>query len=157
MTSVRVCVCVYCDDRIRFRQIVNGVASSEMFTKKANIDLKKSTQKIQDSKKDSAARLRHLKTILEHVDSDEAKNLFEANYSHVYYILYDTFVQAEANLKQRGKCCSFPGPGLHDHHTPSSSAILTEAQHPRVATPNLELSTYKRSISCGISNPTLLP
>uniref|UniRef100_A0A182N5Q8 Rap-GAP domain-containing protein n=1 Tax=Anopheles dirus TaxID=7168 RepID=A0A182N5Q8_9DIPT len=72
-----------------------------MFTKKANIDLKKSTQKIQDSKKDSASRLRHLKTILEHVDSDEAKNLFEANYSHVYYILYDTFVQAEANLKQR--------------------------------------------------------
>ncbi|XP_058130699.1 probable Rho GTPase-activating protein CG5521 isoform X3 [Anopheles coustani] len=72
-----------------------------MFTKKANIDLKKSTQKIQDSKKDSAARLRHLKTILEHVDSEEAKNLFEANYSHVYYILYDTFVQAEANLKQR--------------------------------------------------------
>uniref|UniRef100_A0A2M4A455 Putative rho gtpase-activating protein n=1 Tax=Anopheles triannulatus TaxID=58253 RepID=A0A2M4A455_9DIPT len=72
-----------------------------MFTKKTNIDLKKSTQKIQDSKKDSAARLRHLKTILEHVDSDEAKNLFEANYSHVYYILYDTFVQAEANLKQR--------------------------------------------------------
>uniref|UniRef100_A0AAG5CY21 Rap-GAP domain-containing protein n=1 Tax=Anopheles atroparvus TaxID=41427 RepID=A0AAG5CY21_ANOAO len=72
-----------------------------MFTKKANIDLKKSTQKIQDSKKDSAARLRHLKTILEHVDTDEAKNLFEANYSHVYYILYDTFVQAEANLKQR--------------------------------------------------------
>ncbi|XP_058057907.1 probable Rho GTPase-activating protein CG5521 [Anopheles bellator] len=72
-----------------------------MFTKKTNIDLKKSTLKIQDSKKDSAARLRHLKTILEHVDSDEAKNLFEANYSHVYYILYDTFVQAEANLKQR--------------------------------------------------------
>lgn len=35
-----------------------------MFTKKTNIDLKKSTQKIQDSKKDSAARLRHLKTIL---------------------------------------------------------------------------------------------
>ena len=42
--------------------------------------------------------------VAEHVDSDEAKNLFEANYSHVYYILYDTFVQAEANLKQRGKC-----------------------------------------------------
>lgn len=72
-----------------------------MFTKKSNIDLKKSTAKIQDSKKDSTARLRHLKTILEHVDSEEAKNLFEANYSHVYYILYDTFVQAEANLRQR--------------------------------------------------------
>lgn len=35
-----------------------------MFTKKSNIDLKKSTAKIQDSKKDSTARLRHLKTIL---------------------------------------------------------------------------------------------
>lgn len=72
-----------------------------MFTKKSNIDLKKSTAKIQDSKKDSTARLRHLKTILEHVDTEEAKNLFEANYSHVYYILYDTFVQAETNLRQR--------------------------------------------------------
>ncbi|XP_058461535.1 probable Rho GTPase-activating protein CG5521 isoform X1 [Malaya genurostris] len=72
-----------------------------MFTKKSNIDLKKSTAKIQDSKKDSTARLRHLKTILEHVDGEEAKNLFEANYSHVYYILYDTFVQAETNLRQR--------------------------------------------------------
>ncbi|XP_065085904.1 probable Rho GTPase-activating protein CG5521 isoform X2 [Ochlerotatus camptorhynchus] len=72
-----------------------------MFTKKSSIDLKKSTAKIQDSKKDSTARLRHLKTILEHVDSEEAKNLFEANYSHVYYILYDTFVQAETNLRQR--------------------------------------------------------
>ena len=41
--------------------------------------------------------------ILEHVDSEEAKNLFETNYSNCYYILYDTFVQAENNLKQRGK------------------------------------------------------
>ncbi|XP_055618847.1 probable Rho GTPase-activating protein CG5521 isoform X2 [Toxorhynchites rutilus septentrionalis] len=72
-----------------------------MFTKKSNIDVKKSTAKIQDSKKDSTARLRHLKTILDHVDSEEAKNIFETNYSHVYYILYDTFVQAEANLRQR--------------------------------------------------------
>lgn len=39
----------------------------------------------------------------EHIDVDEAKSLFETNYSHVYYILYDTFVQAESNLKQRGK------------------------------------------------------
>lgn len=37
------------------------------------------------------------------MDLDEAKSLFETNYSHVYYILYDTFVQAEQNLKQRGK------------------------------------------------------
>lgn len=39
----------------------------------------------------------------EHVEIDEAKSVFEANYSHVYFILYDTFVQAETNLRQRGK------------------------------------------------------
>jgi hypothetical protein len=39
----------------------------------------------------------------DNVDSEEAKSIFETNYSHVYYILYDTFVQAEINLKQRGK------------------------------------------------------
>lgn len=43
-----------------------------------------------------------LHSISEHVDLEEAKSLFETNYSHVYYILYDTFVQAEQNLKQRG-------------------------------------------------------
>lgn len=42
-------------------------------------------------------------TIVEHVDIDEAKSIFESNYSHVYFILYDTFVQAETNLRQRGK------------------------------------------------------
>lgn len=45
--------------------------------------------------------------VSEHVDTEEAKNLFEANYSHVYYILYDTFVQAETNLRQRGKILFF--------------------------------------------------
>ncbi|GAB0092803.1 Probable Rho GTPase-activating protein CG5521 [Sergentomyia squamirostris] len=72
-----------------------------MFTKKTQADVKKSTLKIQDCKKDSQTRLRHLKTILEHVDLEEAKSLFESNYSHVYYVLYDTFIQAESNLKQR--------------------------------------------------------
>lgn len=41
--------------------------------------------------------------VAEHVDIDEAKSIFESNYSHVYFILYDTFVQAETNLRQRGK------------------------------------------------------
>ncbi|CRL05977.1 CLUMA_CG018909, isoform A [Clunio marinus] len=74
-----------------------------MFTKKqqtADI-IKKSSLKVQDSKKEVFARLKHLKTILEHVDSDEAKTFFEANYSHIFYILHETFTQAEANLKQR--------------------------------------------------------
>lgn len=34
-----------------------------MFTKKTHVDIKKLTLKIQDSKKDTASRLRHLKTI----------------------------------------------------------------------------------------------
>lgn len=40
---------------------------------------------------------------LEHVDDAEAKAFFEANYSHIFYILHETFDQAEANLKQRGE------------------------------------------------------
>lgn len=42
------------------------------------------------------------------MDTDEAKGFFEGNFSHVYFILYDCFVSAETNLRQRGKniCCS---------------------------------------------------
>ncbi|KAG5670487.1 hypothetical protein PVAND_000749 [Polypedilum vanderplanki] len=74
-----------------------------MFTKKPQIAeiIKKSTLKVQDQKKEVFSRLKHIKTIVEHVDSDEAKSFFEANYSHIFYILHETFVQAEANLKQR--------------------------------------------------------
>lgn len=39
----------------------------------------------------------------DHFDLDEAKNYFENNFSHVYFILYDNFIQAENNLRQRGK------------------------------------------------------
>ncbi|KPI92408.1 Ral GTPase-activating protein subunit alpha-2 [Papilio xuthus] len=72
-----------------------------MFTKKSHQDVKKSTVKIQDSKKDSTTRLKHLKIVLEHFDADEAKTYFEANFSHVYFILYDNFILAENNLRQR--------------------------------------------------------
>ena len=74
-----------------------------MFSKKLHVDVKKSTLKIQDVKKDSATRFKHLKIVLENVDTDEAKGFFEGNFSHVYFILYDCFVSAEANLRQRGK------------------------------------------------------
>lgn len=33
----------------------------------------------------------------------EAKGFFEANFSHIYQILYESFVQAEQNLRQKGK------------------------------------------------------
>ncbi|XP_012275924.1 ral GTPase-activating protein subunit alpha-1 isoform X2 [Orussus abietinus] len=72
-----------------------------MFGKKLHVDVKKSTLKIQDVKKDSATRFKHLKIVLENVDIDEAKGFFEGNFSHVYFILYDCFVSAEANLRQR--------------------------------------------------------
>ncbi|CAH2045652.1 unnamed protein product, partial [Iphiclides podalirius] len=72
-----------------------------MFTKKSHQDVKKSTVKIQDSKKDSTTRLKHLKIVLEHFDADESKTYFEANFSHVYFILYDNFILAENNLRQR--------------------------------------------------------
>ncbi|XP_051158588.1 probable Rho GTPase-activating protein CG5521 isoform X3 [Leptopilina boulardi] len=72
-----------------------------MFSKKLHVDVKKSTHKIQDVKKDSATRFKHLKIVLDNVDIDEAKGFFEGNFSHVYFILYDCFVSAEANLRQR--------------------------------------------------------
>ncbi|XP_063231262.1 LOW QUALITY PROTEIN: ral GTPase-activating protein subunit alpha-1 [Bacillus rossius redtenbacheri] len=72
-----------------------------MFSKKLHADVRKSTQKIQDLKKDSATRLKHLKIVLENVDVEEAKTFFESNFSHIYYILYDSFVAAETNLRQR--------------------------------------------------------
>lgn len=40
--------------------------------------------------------------LVDNVEVEESKSLFETNYSHVYFILYDTFIQAEANLKQKG-------------------------------------------------------
>ncbi|XP_039283019.1 ral GTPase-activating protein subunit alpha-1 [Nilaparvata lugens] len=72
-----------------------------MFGKKIQVDVKKSTQKIQDPKKDSPTRFKHLRIVLEHVDVEEGKQLFETNYSHIYYIFYDNFISAETNLKQK--------------------------------------------------------
>ncbi|CAG9813221.1 unnamed protein product [Phaedon cochleariae] len=72
-----------------------------MFTKRNLVDIKKSTSKLQDSKKDVATRIKHLKIILENVDIAEAKGFFEANFSHIYNVLYDSFVQTETNLRQR--------------------------------------------------------
>ncbi|CAG9764824.1 unnamed protein product [Ceutorhynchus assimilis] len=72
-----------------------------MFSKKNLVDIKKSTAKLQDPKKDVATRIKHLKLILDNVDTAEAKGLFEANFSHIYNILYESFLQMESNLRQR--------------------------------------------------------
>ncbi|CAH0550342.1 unnamed protein product [Brassicogethes aeneus] len=72
-----------------------------MFSKRNPVDVKKSTSKLQDPKKDLATRIKHLKIILDNVDHAESKGLFEANFSHVYGVLYDSFIQTETNLRQR--------------------------------------------------------
>ncbi|XP_042904592.1 ral GTPase-activating protein subunit alpha-1 [Parasteatoda tepidariorum] len=72
-----------------------------MFSKKPHSDVKKSSLKVLDLKKDSLGRLKHLKVVLENSDIHEAKIFFESNYSHIFYVFYDVFISAENNLKQR--------------------------------------------------------
>lgn len=40
---------------------------------------------------------------IENYDIQEVKGFFENNYSHIYYIFYEVFVNVETDLKQRGK------------------------------------------------------
>lgn len=42
-------------------------------------------------------------SVAENVDICEGKTVFEANFSHVYHILYESFVEAESHLRQRGE------------------------------------------------------
>uniref|UniRef100_A0A673ITA2 Ral GTPase-activating protein subunit alpha-1-like n=1 Tax=Sinocyclocheilus rhinocerous TaxID=307959 RepID=A0A673ITA2_9TELE len=67
-----------------------------MFSKKPHGDVRKSTQKVLDPKKDVLTRLKHLRI------PAELKHLFEQNYSHIYYVFFENFVTIEVNLKQKG-------------------------------------------------------
>lgn len=40
--------------------------------------------------------------ISDYYDIQEQKGFFEENFSHIYYIFYDVFVNVETELKQRG-------------------------------------------------------
>uniref|UniRef100_T1JGD1 Rap-GAP domain-containing protein n=1 Tax=Strigamia maritima TaxID=126957 RepID=T1JGD1_STRMM len=71
------------------------------FSKKPHADIKKSTLKILDCKKDTATRLKHLRVVLDNVDITESKTFFEANHSQIYYIFYDQFITVENLIKQR--------------------------------------------------------
>ncbi|BFZ06941.1 hypothetical protein BsWGS_09980 [Bradybaena similaris] len=64
-------------------------------------DIKKSAQKVADTKKDTVTRLKHLRLVLDNYDTQEAKKFFQENYSHIYYIFDDNFGTVEADLKQR--------------------------------------------------------
>ncbi|CAL8089966.1 unnamed protein product [Orchesella dallaii] len=74
-----------------------------MFSRqKTQTDVKKSTVKLLDSKRDLASRLKHLKQIIDSVDGSEAKALFATHYSHIYHLVYEGIVSAEGSLKLRG-------------------------------------------------------
>ncbi|XP_041668327.1 ral GTPase-activating protein subunit alpha-2 isoform X2 [Cheilinus undulatus] len=73
-----------------------------MFTRRVHGDVKKSTQKVLDPKKDVLTRLKHLRSLLDIIDKSELKVFFESNCSQIYFIFYESFVTLESNLKQKG-------------------------------------------------------
>ncbi|XP_064784495.1 ral GTPase-activating protein subunit alpha-2-like isoform X2 [Oncorhynchus masou masou] len=73
-----------------------------MFTRRGHGDVKKSTQKVLDPKKDVLTRLKHLRTLLDIFEKSELKTFFESNCSQIYFIFYENFITLESNLKQKG-------------------------------------------------------
>ncbi|KAF7656334.1 hypothetical protein LDENG_00042640, partial [Lucifuga dentata] len=75
---------------------------SGMFTRRGHGDVKKSTQKVLDPKKDVLTRLKHLRSLLDIIEKSELKAFFESNCSQIYFIFYENFITLESNLKQKG-------------------------------------------------------
>ncbi|XP_077094750.1 ral GTPase-activating protein subunit alpha-2 isoform X4 [Siphateles boraxobius] len=73
-----------------------------MFTRRVYGDVKKSTQKVLDPKKDVFTRLKHLRALLDIIDRNELRTFFETNCSQIYFIFYENFITLESNLKQKG-------------------------------------------------------
>nr|XP_057946979.1 ral GTPase-activating protein subunit alpha-1 isoform X3 [Doryrhamphus excisus] len=73
-----------------------------MFSKKPHGDVRKSTQKVLDPKKDVLTRLKHLRIVIENAESSELKQFFDFNYSHIYYVFFENFITIEVSLKQKG-------------------------------------------------------
>uniref|UniRef100_A0A4W5MSV0 Ral GTPase activating protein catalytic subunit alpha 1 n=1 Tax=Hucho hucho TaxID=62062 RepID=A0A4W5MSV0_9TELE len=73
-----------------------------MFSKKPHGDVKKSTPKVLDPKKDVLTRLKHLRIVIENAESGDLKHFFDQYYSHIYYVFFENFVMIEVSLKQKG-------------------------------------------------------
>ncbi|XP_076970851.1 ral GTPase-activating protein subunit alpha-2 isoform X4 [Tamandua tetradactyla] len=73
-----------------------------MFSRRSHGDVKKSTQKVLDPKKDVLTRLKHLRALLDNVDASDLKQFFEINYSQIYFIFYENFITLENSLKLKG-------------------------------------------------------
>lgn len=78
----------------------------DMFKKqlsKRSEEVKKSAAKVLDAKRDTPTRSKHLRIFLDNAEHPhETALFFENHYSHVFYIVYDAFVGAEINLRQKG-------------------------------------------------------
>uniref|UniRef100_A0A3B3DFU3 Ral GTPase activating protein catalytic subunit alpha 1 n=1 Tax=Oryzias melastigma TaxID=30732 RepID=A0A3B3DFU3_ORYME len=66
-----------------------------MFSKKTHGDVKKSTQKVLDPKKDVLTRLKHLRIVIENSEAADLKQFFDLYYSHIYYVFFENFVTIE--------------------------------------------------------------
>ncbi|NXO93305.1 RGPA2 protein, partial [Certhia brachydactyla] len=73
-----------------------------MFSRKSHADVRKSTQKALDPKRDVLTRLKHLRALLDIVDGNDLKQFFDSNYSQIYFIFYENFITLENSLKQKG-------------------------------------------------------
>ncbi|XP_045065044.1 ral GTPase-activating protein subunit alpha-1-like [Coregonus clupeaformis] len=73
-----------------------------MFSKKPHGDVKKSTPKVLDPKKDVLTRLKHLRIVIENAESGDLKHFFDQYYSHIYYVFFENLVIIEVSLKQKG-------------------------------------------------------
>ncbi|XP_041105408.1 ral GTPase-activating protein subunit alpha-2-like isoform X6 [Polyodon spathula] len=73
-----------------------------MFSRKSYGDVKKSTQKVLDPKKDVLTRLKHLRSLLDILDGGELKTFFETNCSQIYFVFFENFITLEYSLKQKG-------------------------------------------------------
>uniref|UniRef100_A0A8C5NNK5 Ral GTPase activating protein catalytic alpha subunit 2 n=1 Tax=Junco hyemalis TaxID=40217 RepID=A0A8C5NNK5_JUNHY len=74
-----------------------------MFSRKSHADVRKSTQKALDPKRDVLTRLKHLHI----VDGSDLKQFFDNNYSQIYFIFYENFITLENSLKQKGEFWGF--------------------------------------------------
>uniref|UniRef100_A0A8C2U8Y7 Ral GTPase activating protein catalytic subunit alpha 1 n=1 Tax=Coturnix japonica TaxID=93934 RepID=A0A8C2U8Y7_COTJA len=66
-----------------------------MFSKKPHGDVRKSTQKVLDTRKDPLTRLKHLRVLIENAESIDLKQFFDLHFSHIYYVFFENFVTIE--------------------------------------------------------------
>lgn len=92
-----------------------------MFSKKVHPDVKKSTAKFLDLKKDTSTRLKHLRIVIgefsslvssgfqldfcfsDNAEGEELSEFFNTHNKQIYYLVRECITAAENNFKQRGK------------------------------------------------------